>query len=268
MPRQSPQAVSRGRFSCRPPLGVRRCVVHRTILRSRTPPGGAAQSNQVVAYSPGLAGCAGVSLPTPRRRYPFPRPPSVRGAHLECRFRSSPPTHHGGGRTRRHDGESRPCRRTPLGLLSHGVTPARGRGVNCKQPASRGLCRRRRRGERGAGASLKGRPFAAVQRRSARHTRAADRSGSAYGCRRASRRSRWVWPGAPPTSAHRRPKRPPCCSSRPPLAAPAAGGPVPVPNAPRRSPDGGASLPAAPPTSHFSRVREDDTPGVAHDQGW
>ncbi len=213
MPRQSPQAVSRGRFSCRPPLGVRRCVVHRTILPSRTPPGGAAQSNQVVAYSPGLAGCAGVSLPTPRRRYPFSRPPSVRGAPLECRFRSSPPTHHGGDRTRRHDGESRPCRRTPLGLLSQGATPARGGGVNCKQSSA-------------------GAPAIPVT---------ADRSDSANGCRRASRRSRLVWPGAPPTSAHQRPKRPPWCSSRPPLAAPAAGGPVPVPDAPRRSPDGGAS---------------------------
>lgn len=169
MPRQSPQAVSRGRFSCRPPLGVRRCVVHRTILPSRTPPGGAAQSNQVVAYSPGLAGCAGVSLPTPRRRYPFSRPPSVRGAPLECRFRSSPPTHHGGDRTRRHDGESRPCRRTPLGLLSQGATPAHGGGVNCKQSSA-------------------GAPAIPVT---------ADRSGSAYGCRRASRRSRLVWPGAP-----------------------------------------------------------------------
>lgn len=166
---------------------------------------------------------------------PFSRPPSVRGAHLECRFRSSPPTHHGGDRTRRHDGESRPCRRTPSGLLSQGATRARGGGVNCKQSASR------RGFAGGAGASLKGGPFEAVQRRNARHTR--DRGPLRQRLRMSASVAALAlglaW--APPTSAHRRPKRPPWCSSRPPLAEPAAGGPVPIPDAPRRSPDGGAS---------------------------
>jgi hypothetical protein len=255
--------MSRGRFSCRPPLGVRRRVVHRTILRSRAPPGGAAQSNQVVAYSPGLAGCAGVSLPTPRRRYPLSRPPSVRGAHLECRFRSSPPTHHGGDRTRRRDGESRPCRRTTSGLPAQGRPgPAAVASAASSPPRDVALAG-------GAGAPLEGGPFGSVQRRSAGHApsaRTAQAAPTDVGDRRGARAGSGL--GRPRLGASGRPKRPPWCS---------AARPWPSRGRPRRSPSRmrPADHPTVAPhdrrrpqTPHFSRAREDDTPGVAHDQGW
>lgn len=135
---------------------------------------------------------------------PFLPSPFRSRAPLECRFRSSPPTHHGGDRTRRHDGESRPCRRTPLGLLSQGATRARGGGVNCKQSASR-------RGFAGGAGAAKGAPTPRLRAARSKQSSAgapaipvtADRSGSAYGCRRASRRSRLVWPGAPPPITRR-----------------------------------------------------------------